>query len=130
MDLITKKYGSLYLKDVGFPLAVDACECSTDGSTDSPNVLDEFGVTRKDGLIIQLKEIYTYEEEHGSGSVFRSAFKEFQILQQDNPQSFHEWVLKSDFGSVFKMTANMYSFIVYFLKKHILFSLSKSSFSI
>lgn len=62
--------------------------------------------------------------------MFTSAFKEFQILQQDNPQSFHEWVLKSDFGSVFKMTANMYPFIVYFLKKHILFSLSKSSFSI
>lgn len=76
--LITKKYGSLYLKDVGFPLAVDACECSTDGSTNSPNILDEFGVTRKDGLIIQLKEIYTYEEEQALDQCLHQHSKSFK----------------------------------------------------
>lgn len=52
-----------YLEDVGFSLAVDACERSVDGPRDSPHILDEFGVTRKYGLVIQLEKIFTLEEK-------------------------------------------------------------------
>lgn len=54
---------SFYLKDVGFSLAVDTCEGGVNGSFDSPHILDEFGVTRKNGLVIQLKKIFTYRRK-------------------------------------------------------------------
>lgn len=54
-----KRRRSFYLKDVGFPLAVDACERGVDGPCYSPHVLDELGVTGKDGLVVQLEKIFT-----------------------------------------------------------------------
>ena len=58
---------SFYLKDVGFPLTVDACERGVDGSCYSPHVLDESGVTRKNRLVVQLEKIFTYRRRSMDG---------------------------------------------------------------
>lgn len=44
-------------------MTIDACERSVDGPGDSPHVLDSFGISREDGLVIQLEKIFPFGEK-------------------------------------------------------------------